>query len=258
MKHWIGAACASLLLGACATTQYTSGEDYAARGAALYTPATYTSGGGVDADIATIAAVEPSLAFPARIGIAHIRHGQLAAVPPKHLEAWTPLRERIEPRLGEVVPISPLIAGMVAAPVQPGQATPVVDNIRRGAARQHVDYVLIYETHRPRTERTRNGLSFADLSIIGLFVLPTRDVAVEATASAVLLDVRNGYPYGTASGVATKDGLATADKAYGKSKRLGERASTEAVRELARDVDDMLDQLTDRLAAANAPQSALR
>ena len=253
MKHLTAALALSTLLTACATSQYTSGAAYNDRTEALYGVATgaaspYAPTAGVDADIQRIAAVEPNLVFPARIGIAHIDRGRLSAVPPAHLDAWTPLRERIEPRLGEVVPISPLITAMVAKSAQRGDVVNVVNDIRRGAARQHVDYVLVYETLEPRDTRRTNGLAFTDLSVLGLFVLPSREVEVEATASAVLLDVRNGYPYGTASGVATQDGVATAYRAYEKSRELEHVARVEAVRHLAEDVDDMLDQLTDRLA----------
>ena len=253
MKRIATALALSTLLTACATTQYTSGSVYNKRTTALYgnapaVTASYTPTADVDADVTRIAGVEPNLAFPARIGIAHINRGQLASVPPAHLEAWSPLRERIEPRLGEVVPISPLITAMIAKPTHRGDVVNIVDDIRRGAARQHVDYVLIYETLEPRDRSETNGLAFTDWSILGLFVLPSRDVEVEATASAVLLDVRNGYPYGTAGGVATKDGVATAHGSRDKRQKMGRTAELEAVRLLAADVDDMLDQLTDRLA----------
>ena len=46
-----------------------------------------------------------------------------------------------------------------------------------------------------------------------------------------------------------KDGVATAYRAYDKTRDMREVASVEAVRRLADDVDAMLDQLTDRLAA---------
>jgi len=40
----------------------------------------------------------------------------------------------------------------------------VVNNIRRGSARQHLDYVLIYEVS-DTSDKTRNALQIADLSI---------------------------------------------------------------------------------------------
>lgn len=40
-------------------------------------------------------------------------------------------------------------------------------------------------------------------------MLPSRNLKVEATASAILLDVRNGYPYLTGSTFADKKSLRT-------------------------------------------------
>ncbi len=256
MKTLFTTACATMLLSACATTQYTSGADYAARTTALYSPepatdAALVSDSGVDADIARIAAVEPALAFPARIGIAYIDEGRIAGIPAAHQQSWAPLSERIAGRFGEVVPISPLIAGMVAEGPEPDRWRPdtsqLIANIRRGAARQHVDYVLVYEVSDTDTTKG-NALKAADWSILGLFMLPSRDVEVRAAASAVLLDVRNGYPYGTASGLATKDGLATGYGANDKRRKLKGRATDAAVEALALDVDTMWTQLIETVA----------
>jgi hypothetical protein len=46
------------------------------------------------------------------------------------------------------------------------------------------------------TKDNATPLSFADLSIIGMFIVPSRHLKAEGFASALLLDVRNGYPYG--------------------------------------------------------------
>ena len=254
----------ALLLSACATTQYTSGADFNARTLAV---ANYSGKHSVEPDnktltsinheIAEIAAVEPALVFPARIGIAHIHRGKLTSIPSEHMEAWLPLQKRIETGLGEMVPISPLISAMVNTSESRDTVDSVVNRIRRGAARQHVDYVLIYETHQPKQAVEKNGLSFTDLSVIGLFVLPSRNIDVEASASAILLDVRNGYPYGTASGFATRDGAATSYQAWDKRRSMEAMAEKAAVEALATDVDDMLDQLMEELALEKTAESTL-
>ncbi len=268
MKTLLTAACAALLLGACSTIQTTSGADYNARTDALYRAATGATVAeasmghiGVDADIARIAAVEPALVFPARIGIAHIDRGQLAGIPASHQKSWAPLSDRIAGRFGEVVPISPLIAGMVAEGIDPKNVRPntsrLIANIRRGAARQHVDYVLVYEVADLDATTTGNALKAADWSILGLFMLPSRNVEVKATASAVLLDVRNGYPYGTASGVATKDGLTTSHGANDKRRKLTGRATDAAVDALALDVDTLWTQLIETVAVESSRMAEL-
>jgi len=51
--------------------------------------------------------------------------------------------------------------------------TTVIDHIRRGAARQHLDYVIAYEVT-DKTKSDGNALRLADLTVLGLFVLPSR------------------------------------------------------------------------------------
>lgn len=228
-----------LALSACATTQMTSGAAYNARTVSF----AYTASSNVDAEIAEIAAVEPNLTFPARIGIAFVRNGQLQTLPSDHMASWSRFMDRLQPEYGEVVPISPLISQMVALSAEQHSRAGTVSNIRRGAARQHVDYVLIYEVAQTGQDKHSNALSVTDLSIIGLFIIPSRNVEVEATASAILLDVRNGYPYGTATGFATKDGLSTATKTGSKRRKLQNRAENAAVDALATDVGVMFDTL---------------
>lgn len=66
------------LLGACATTsQYTSGQAYLA----TYDHSAYESSSEIDNEIKQIAAIEPRLAFPARVGLACIQRGKLTSVP---------------------------------------------------------------------------------------------------------------------------------------------------------------------------------
>ena len=68
--------------------------------------------------------------------------------------------------------------------------------IRLGAARQHLDVVLIYESFGKSQDRS-NPLAITKLALIGYF-LPTENIEAEGLAQAVLVDVRNGYHYGSA------------------------------------------------------------
>jgi hypothetical protein len=235
---------AALVLSACGThTQLTSGADYLSRYDA---PVTATAQA-VDLEVREIAAVEPNLRFPARIGIARLLDGRLVSLPADEAESWTTALDALGPGYGEVVPVSPLVSAMVNSSSTYKDPANVVNNIRRAAARQHLDHVLIYEvTDRERFEK--NGLSLADVSILGLFVLPSRDVDVRATASAMLVDVRNGYPYGTASTFATKSGISSSYHAGDKKRKLSDRARRLAVTELTHDVGEMFREL--RLASA--------
>ena len=68
-------------LAACSTSlQTTSGANYLARYDASHEIANGAPTD-VDADVRRIAAVEPNLVFPARIGLARIQNGALTALP---------------------------------------------------------------------------------------------------------------------------------------------------------------------------------
>jgi hypothetical protein len=68
-------------------------------------------------------------------------------------------------------------------------------------------------------------------------------VEVEASASGILLDVRNGYPYATVTAYAEKKGLSRAISTWSKQQDLAASAEEKAVFELADDVREALDQL---------------
>ncbi len=245
-------AAAAFFLSACSTTlQTTSGKDYLARYDGSYAVTAAGGGSDVDADVRRIAAIEPDLRFPARIGLARIgAYGDLTAVPAKEMRIWGDLAQELGPELGEFVPVSPLIVGMVAAAPTEGEnkSAHVIANIRRGAARQHIDYVLAYQVGTSGGDRA-NGLALADLTIIGMFVLPSRNVDVEASASGLLLDVRNGYPYATMTAHAEKRGLSRAISTWSKREELRASAEEKAVLELADDLRETVTRLALEAAA---------
>jgi len=212
---------AAMLAGCSQHAQLTSGANYLSRYPT--TPAATTSS--IDMEIRDIAAIEPDLYFPARIGLARIQDGRLISIPGDEAEDWAEMTNELGGGFGEVIPVSPLIAAMVNPPtMREMPARSVVNQIRRGAARQHLDYVLIYEVT-DLSGSEKNALSLADLSILGLFMLPSRDVEVKASATAMMIDVRNGYPYGTASAFAEKDALATAYGTRDKKRKLADKGA---------------------------------
>ena len=242
------ASAALILVSACsAHVQTTSGADYLARYDSYATAGTVKPGN-LDAEIREIAAVEPNLQFPARIGLARIEHGRLAGIPGAEGEAWGSLVAQLGPEFGTFAPVSPLIAAMVDNPEAPrtryqdNYVQELIADIRRGAARQHLDYVLVYEVSSNREERA-NGLALADLTVIGMFVLPSRDVEVDATASAILIDVRNGYPYATLTGFAEKGGLSRVVSARSTTNTLVEDAELRAVEALIDEAANAFEQL---------------
>ncbi len=236
------ASCA-LALAACAhTTQYTSGADYLAR---YNDSPAYQSSSAVDADIRDIAAVEPDFRFPARIGLARLQHRNLTTVPQDEAEYWAEFSEKMGRRYGDLIPISPLVTSMVVGPRTHQNPGEIVNDIRKGAARQHLDYVLIYEVG-SQDDRTSNALRITDLTVLGLFVMPSRDVEIKSTASAILVDVRNGYPYGTATSFADKAGASTFAGRNKKRDKLEDQARLLAVSNLTKEIEEVFEDLRDK------------
>lgn len=236
-------------LGACSVTLQTSSRaDYLARYDASHEIANGAPTD-VDEDIRRIAAIEPNLVFPARIGLARIERGSLTALPADEAQIWQDLVVEMGDQYGEFVPVSPLIASMVGEPAAPGmdRAAAVISNIRRGAARQHLDYVVAYEVGSSRQQKA-NALALADLTIIGMFVLPSRTVEVEATASALMLDVRTGYPYATLTTHADKSGSSRAISEWSTSLTYADTAEERAVAKLAQEFGTAIEGLEARAA----------
>lgn len=261
-KLLLAAVVGALLLTACEhSVQTTSGSDYLARYDSSYTP---VAGGGseIDADVRRIAAVEPDLRFPARIGLARIENGRLVGIPGDEGYIWQELAEALGPEYGQFAPVSPLIASMVAERGEVSErgyainpTRDVIANIRRGAARQHLDYVFVYEVGSSRRGKA-NAISLADLTVIGMFVLPSRTVEVDASASGILLDVRNGYPYATATAHAEKGGLARAVSEYSRRQELADTAEELAVLNLSGDVKLAMEKLAEEARKTPRPAAA--
>lgn len=258
---------AALLATACTSyTQTTSGAAYLDR----YAGQTATAGApAMSSDIRAAADVEPTLRFPARIGIARIDNGRMTPVPQAEAEAWLAMAGRLGPDWGQFVPISPLVVALAA----PQRAEPntgygwdwqsremkctdwqycmgqTINEIRTGAARQHVDAVLIYETS-STGESKSNPLAVTKLALVGFFLAPSENAEAEGFAQALLLDVRNGYTYGFASAV-TEDAAFTLSTSVNSDEALAsvlDEAKTAAAIELTAEVEQMARDLRLELA----------
>ena len=190
-----------LILSGCDThvTQTTSGREYLSD---------YPTGTSIQPDdsfeeqLKEIASVEPTLQFPARIGIVRIENGDLGNLHESEASAWMKIRDSLGGVFGEFVPVSPLIADMVYEPTtenkyrtKPGE---IIKKIRLAAARQHLDVVLIYEVF-SQTETTTLASSVAAWTILGGYFIDSKKIETVGFANALLIDVRSGYPYGSAS-----------------------------------------------------------
>ncbi len=262
-----------LAFAACTTIQTSSGGDYvaarpgwavAAQGGASAKPGA-AGRGGIERAVFEAANAEPLLRFPARIGLARIHQGALTTVPPAEADAWLELVRTRGAAYGEFVPVSPLVAQLTAASVGGDAVRSVVDTIRIGAARQHLDAVLVYEVSGGWRD-SATPLSVLDLTVIGGFLVPSRALQGRATAAAMLVDVRNGYPYLSTSAQAEEDGIWTNSGSTDRSVELMRRAQVEAVRRLTVEVGDAVERLRadrdrrdrERLRAAAPPGRSAR
>ncbi len=232
---------AMVLAGCTSTTQLSSGTAYLDR---------YDRAAGaqdqLNDEIRAAANVEPILSFPARIGLARIESGRLTPIPQAEADAWLEMAQRLGPKFGEFVPISPLIAKLAAGETAPRRigynydrrVEDIIRSIRLGAARQHVHAVLIYETSGSGSNES-TVFSAVDLTIIGMFLIPSRVLKAKGFASALLVDVRNGYPYGTAQATAKDSGISTLIGSYDRAQALAQEARTQAAIALTDEVEKM-------------------
>lgn len=202
----------------------------------------------IDQEVLEVADVEPRLTFPARIGLVRIHNGQMTNPTAQEVEAWGKAAARLGEDFGEFVPVSALVAGMVhTLPKDTSQwsaasANQLIRKIRLGAARQHLDVVLVYELFSKNKEVTL-PTSVANWSIIGMYTIGSEKVTTVGHANAMLLDVRNGYPYGTASTSVEESDVFTLVGKYDKTRNLADRNRTAAAMKLIPEVEQMMRDL---------------
>jgi hypothetical protein len=103
-------------------------------------------------------------------------------------------------------------------PVKLDDLTDPTSSLRTAAALVHADMLLIYTFDDVFDDRDLFELG----TVLTLGLSPNKSLTVTSTASAVLIDTRNGYIYGAAESVEKKNTLANC---------WGENAAADAVRE---------------------------
>ena len=106
-------AFSAALAGCSNDVQTTSGAQYLARYQNVPAASSASAGGiNIDQEIRKVAAVEPILRFPARIGLAKITTsgyrggGMLAPISAEEAEAWKKTQDKLGSGFGEFVPLS--------------------------------------------------------------------------------------------------------------------------------------------------------
>ena len=269
-------AAAALLLAGCShTVQTTSGADYLSKRPSLNAQpvrtvsSTYSAGNEIsDRPVSDLihqaAAVEPLLTFPARFGLARIENGQLTTIPADEAALWQGMAARFD-GFGSFTAVDPIIVEFTSNSLPPAthqaslhhnrdgsyrayRARDLPTKIRLGAARQHLDAVLIYEVGMNEKHR-RNALKSIKLSTLGSMPLSDHTYEAAGAAKAILLDVRNAYPYGTAQIEKDLSGYSDAWHTTSARNERREKARKSIAAALVPDVEDMLRSLVNGLQA---------
>jgi hypothetical protein len=271
MKKLIAITILSAALAGCSAKQTTSGREYLAQYSKvpMMSGPTVVSEDGkttrhyksIDERVREVAAVEPILKFPARIGIARITDGALTVMPAEEAQSWDELCKKLGPRFGECVPVSPMVARMVSrdsSDYYDGSITGTMDTIRLGAARQHLDAVLVYEVLSRETSH-KNILAVANLSVIGGYVLPANRHDAVGLGNALLIDVIQAYPYATFSTTVDKKSRVSSSWGWGSESRDGDalaaKVKAQAAKQLAESAYDIINSLRTDLVEAQRDQA---
>ncbi len=257
MKNYIFALLAVAVLSGCDSyTQTSSGKDYLAKHGMLAAN-TEANSKDFNQELIKAASVEPMLTFPARIGLAHIQGGDLSAISGEEAELWMKTGQNLGKDFGEFIPLSPLVANAVSGEVAAkDRVDAVMKKIRLGAARQHMDAVLVYETY-SSVDKKSNLLAIANLTIIGGYLLPSQQVTTQGYGNAMLIDVMNGYPYGTVNAIVPKDESLSSSWGWGSDdrKETSEKIKLKVTEKLSTEAEDMFKRLRMELAEKRAKKN---
>ena len=227
------------------SVQMTSGKKYLSN-YSNYDP-TETNASELNEEVKAIASIEPSIQFPSRIGLVKLFNGRITNLSVEEIEAWEELRRTMGATFGDFIPVSPMIAEMVYTPRETnskskGNPSDIFRKVRLGAARQHLEHVLIYEVF-SETKTTKLASSVANWTIIGGYFVPSREIETAGFANALLLDVRNGYPYGTASATLNATEFSASQTYRDNSRNLSDKNQVSTVIKLIPEVQQMMEKL---------------
>ena len=200
-----------------------------------------------DKEVKLVAEIEPSLRFPARIGLVKIYNGKITNLSLEEVESWTKVKEEMGEKFGDFIPVSSMIAEMVYSSQnrntkRHGNPVEIFRKVRLGAARQHLDYVLVYEVF-SSTKTTKLASSIANWTIIGGYLIPSRQIKTTGHANALLLDVRTGYPYGTATATLNANEISAWFNNRDKARNLADKNQISTVIKLIPEVQQMMKKL---------------
>ena len=227
------------------SVQMTSGKKYLSNYPNY--DANETNASDLNEELKAIASIEPSLEFPSRIGLVKLFNGRITNLAAQEVEAWEEAKSAMGYEFGDFIPVNPMIAEMVYTPRNTNskskiKSSEIFRKIRLGAARQHLDHVLVYEVF-SETKTTKLASSVANWTIVGGYFVPSREIETTGFANALLIDVRNGYPYGTASATLNATELAASQTYRDRARNLSDINQIATVIKLIPEVQNMMEKL---------------
>ncbi|MFN7902570.1 MAG: hypothetical protein ACK5O1_07075 [Holosporales bacterium] len=242
-----------LLLSACATSvQKSSGDDYLSKYSTLkQTSATDNKASSnrpitFNEMLVKAASIEPTLTFPARIGLVRLDslgpYAKITAIPPEELALWEAQAKQVGPAYGTFIPLDPLSASFAVAAATENRAprqdnidtSLAVNKVRLAAARQHLDAVILYGFDYDIEER-----SFWLINLLTLGSLPTQSLTGRTQVTVMFIDVLQGYSYGYATEFTDKSkmtSLSTNKENIADLKKEGNIAAVEKIIPKTKDI----------------------
>lgn len=180
-----------------------------------------------DDNISAALSKKPLAAFPTAIAVARIEspgyHSDTAQSYGTGKYSVVFVRDVEKPEQFDRLSKLPMIAGI--APLNPLLLPSDLQDqrdLRHAAALLHADMLLVYTLDTKFMNQDMAGV----LTVFTLGASPNQHISVVTTASAVLVDTRNGYIYGTAEASEKRDGLSNAW--FSEAAADGSRRDTES------------------------------
>ncbi len=121
-----------------------------------------------------------------------------------------------------------------------------LDDLRSAAATLHADMLLVYTFDDKFDDRDLAS----GLTVLTIGIAPTKSLTVTATASAMLVDTRNGYVYGAAEAMHKKTTLANCWGEPAAADACREEVESAAFEKLVGDVQGMWGKVVNQYAPA--------
>lgn len=125
--------------------------------------------------------------------------------------------------------------------------------LRQAAASLHADFLLIYTLDTTFTVDDKAS----PLTVVTLGLSPNQQARVLTTASAVLMDTRNGYIYGVAEATESKNQLASAWTSANAVDETRRRAESEAFDKLVGELERTWSGVINNFGTTGAPVAGI-